>query len=292
MKIHISPGWRRRRGHRKWHLNQEGEKLDKRLRHVPAATGRWMPFSEALIGHVILRIKECGLTSHTCNPAGDRDLEVWVVLWLSSVWGGSPTCASTPCFEKYVRRWRCWSSADEFGATCPAAERNSGQAFHVPWSVHPWDGNQQKQESKATLGYQWETGPWTWSSSKRQSGSGLCVSDSKERIRNLKGLAWSQRRTEPHHVKEDKVVMRRGCVTQGTSGWSSFDKPHRLLLASCMDFPSPGVLGAVSSPQLAHPALRNKLNSLPGLRALAFTKHVTHTAISQPCENPLLAHIL
>lgn len=56
----------------------------------------------------------------------------------------------------------------------------------------------EKKESKATLGYQWETGPWTWSSSKRQSGSGLCVSDSKERIRNLKGLVWSQRRTEPH----------------------------------------------------------------------------------------------
>ena len=138
--------------------------------------------------------------------------------WGSPAFGGSPTCASTPCHVaapsptttgsyclpslpllgsllnawgalKNVRRWSCWSSADEFGATCPAAERNSGQAFHVPWSVHPWDGNQQKQESKATLGYQWETGPWTWSSSKRQSGSGLCVSYSKERIRNLKGLA-------------------------------------------------------------------------------------------------------
>ena len=150
----------------------------------------------------------------------------------------------------------------------------------------------QKQESEATLGYQWETGPWTLSPCKRQSGSGLCVSDSKERIRNLKGLAWSQRRTKPHLVKEDKGVMRRGCATQGTSGWSSFDKPHRLLLASCRDFPSTGVLGAVSSPQLAHLALRNKLNSLPGLRALTFTKHVTHTVISQPYENPLLARIL
>lgn len=126
----------------------------------------------------------------------------------------------------------------------------------------------------------------------RDSGSGLYVSDSKERIRNLKGLVWSQRRTEPHLVKEAKVVMRRGCITQGTSGWSSFDKPHRLLLASCRDFPSTGVLGAVSSAQLAHPALRNKLNSLPGLRALTFTKHVTHTLISQPHENSLLARIL
>lgn len=64
-------------------------------------------------------------------------------------------------------------------------------------SIHGM-GTGRKKESKATLGYQWETGPWTWSSSKRQSGSGLCVSDSKERIRNLKGLVWSQRRTEPH----------------------------------------------------------------------------------------------
>ena len=98
MKIHISPGWRRRRGHRQWHLNQEGEKLDKSFRHVPAAAGRWIPFSEALIGHMILRIKECGLTSHTCNPASDRDLEVWVVLGLSSIWGVSHLCLhSLPC---------------------------------------------------------------------------------------------------------------------------------------------------------------------------------------------------
>ena len=105
--------------------------------------------------------------------------------------------------------------------------------------------------------------------------------------------AWFGAREGQNHIlKEAKVVMRRGWVTQGTSGWSSFDKPHRLLLASCRDFPSTGVLGAVSSPQLAHPALSNKLNSLPGLRALTFTKHVTHTVISQPHENPLLACIL
>lgn len=168
MKVHISPGWRRNADTNNG--NWEGEKLDKKLRHVPAAAGRWMPFSEASVGHVILRIKECGLTSHTCNPAGDTNLEVWVVLWLSSVWGvfhlclhSLPCCSPlsyhhwiplpplvasfriiikcTGCFEKYVRRWSCWLSADEFGATCPAAERNSGQAFHVPWSVHPWDGN-------------------------------------------------------------------------------------------------------------------------------------------------------
>lgn len=132
MKIHISPGWRRRRGHRKWHLNQEGEKLDKRLRHVPAATGRWMPFSEALIGHVILRIKECGLTSHTCNPAGDRDLEVWVVLWLSSVSGGvSHLCLHSLLWKicqkmevLVISRW-IWSylssSREEFRSSFPRA---------------------------------------------------------------------------------------------------------------------------------------------------------------------------
>lgn len=129
-----------------------------------------------------------------------------------------PLAASFRIIIKCMGCWKirqkmelCWSSADEFGATCPAAERNSGQAFHVPWSVHPWD-----RTSEASPRPLWvisgRLGPGLGLHAE-MSGSGLCVSDSKERIRNLKGLAWSQRRPKPHLVKEDKGVMRRGCTT-------------------------------------------------------------------------------
>lgn len=126
--------------------------------------------------------KECGLTSHTCNPLVTR-------IWRCGLSCGSPASGghlclhpchvaapllpldpiASPCclFRIIIKCMGCFENTSEDGAghqqmnlelLCPAAERNSGQAFHVPWSVHPWDGNL-RNKSPRPLWVTVETGP-------------------------------------------------------------------------------------------------------------------------------------
>lgn len=100
--------------------------------------------------------------------------------------------------------------------------------------------------------------------------------------------------------------MKRGQITQETSEWSSCDKSQFAVDPATEAFPleaswrhwacrgqaRPRQAVCVCGLEPSHLALKNKLNSLLGLRALGSTKHIAYIVISWPYENPLFVPIL
>lgn len=200
-----------------------------------AAAGRWMPFSEASIGHVMVSESRNGLTSHTCNPAGwhesggvgcpvARRPSVSTVppllpccSPLSYHWIPLPPLAAS--FRIIIKCMGCFENTSEDGAAGHQqmnlellVQQQRGIQARLStclWSVHPWDGTLRNKSPRPLLviSGDWaldlvsmqETEEWIW----------LCVSDSKERIRNLEGPGLEPEKAKTTSCEGRQGVMRR-----------------------------------------------------------------------------------